>query len=79
MKLDSIYEFGVKMGNGGVEDFIVRIATEKFVTNGLDEVGFAKSGPTIEEKGIILGARCINDAFGGREGEVVVGANDEAV
>ena len=53
------------MGDRGVEDFQGRVFMEKFVTDGLDEVGFTEAGAAVEEEGVVAVARGIDDAFGG--------------
>ena len=50
------------MGDGGVENFQGRVFAEKLVTDGLNKVGFAETGTSIEEKWIITGTWTVNDA-----------------
>ena len=76
---DSIDEIGVEMRDGSVEDFVIGIATEKFVADGLDEVGFAEAGTAIKEEGVVAVAGVFDDVFGGGNGEIVVGADDEVI
>lgn len=42
-------------------------------------MSFTKAGATVKEKRIIAGAGGINDAFGGGDGEVVIGTNDKII
>ena len=78
-KFDGVDEIGIKVGNGGVEDFEGGIFSKKLVADGLDEVGLAEAGATIEEEGIIAVAGGVDDTASGGDGEVVVGADDEIV
>ena len=67
------------MGDGGIEDFGIGVVFEDFIADGLDEVGFAETRATIEEKWVITVARGINNTFGGRNGEVIIGTDDKVV
>ncbi len=44
---DGVDKVGIEVGNWGVEDFVVGVAAEKFVADGLDEVSFTKSWTTV--------------------------------
>ena len=64
----SINEIGVEVRDRSIEDFKARVFFKEFVTDGLDEVGFAEAGTTVEEEWIIACAWGIDDAFSGRNG-----------
>jgi len=67
------------MGDGGVKDFKGRVFFEEFVADSLDKVSFAETGTTVEEERVVTVARGIDNATGGGDGEIVVGADDEVV
>ena len=74
-----IDKIGVEVRNRCVEDFEVWITLFKLITDGLYEVGFAEAGSTIEEEGIITITRRVNDVFGGRYSQVIIGADDKVI
>ena len=76
-EFDGVDEVGVEVRNWGVENLEGGVFAEKFVTDGLDEVGFTKTRTAIEEKGVVAAARSVDDAASGGDREVVVGADDE--
>ena len=76
---DGINEVGVKIGDGGVEDFVRGVVFNKFVADGLDEVGFAKTGATVKEEGVTASAGCVDNTTSGSDGDIVVGADDKTV
>lgn len=78
-EFNGVDEIGVKVRDRGVEDFEAGVFFEKFVTDGLDEVSLAKAWAAIEEKGVIAFAGCIDDAAGGGNSEIIIGANYEII
>jgi hypothetical protein len=78
-KADGIYEVGVEVGDRGVEDFEGRVFTEKFVADGLDEMGFAEARATIEEEWVVTFAWGVDNAASGGDRKVIIGADDEII
>ena len=78
-KADRVDEVGIEVGDGGVEDFEGRVFAEKFVADGLDEMGFAEARTTIEEKWVVSFAWGVNNTAGGGDGKVIIGADDEII
>ncbi len=78
-KANGIDEVGVEVGDGGVEDFEGRVFAEKFVADGLDEMGFAEARSTIEEEWVVAFAWGVDDATSGGDGKVIIGADDEII
>ena len=78
-KADRVDEVGVEVGDRGVEDFEGRVFTEKFVADGLDEMGFAEAGATVEEEWVVAFAWGVDDATSGGDSKVIIGANDEII
>ena len=70
--LDGIDKIGIEVGNGSIKNLVVWVAMEKFVADGLDEVGLAEAGATIEEERVVTVARGVDDAFSGSVGDIVV-------
>ena len=78
-KADGIDEVGVEVSDGSVEDFEGRVFTEKFVADGLDEMGFAEARSTIEEEWVVAFAWGVDDATSGGNSKVIIGADDEII
>ena len=78
-KADGINEVGVEVGDGGVEDFEGRVFAEKFVADGLDEMGFAEARATIEEEWVVAFAWGVDNAAGGGDRKVIIRADDEII
>ena len=77
--LDSVDKVGIELGNWSVEDFIIWVVFKKFVADGLDEMGFAEAWTTVEEERIAAGARGVNNALSGSNGDVVITTNNKAI
>ena len=77
--LDGVDKIGIKMRDGGVEDFVVGVALQELIADSLDEVSFAEARAAVEEEWIATRAWSVDDAFGGGSGDVVVGADDEVI
>ena len=67
------------MCDRGVKDFEGRVFTEKFVADGLDEMGFAATWSAIEEEGVVASAWAINNTAGGGNRKIVIGTDDEII
>ena len=67
------------MGDRGVKDFEGRVFTEKFITDGLDEMGFAETRSAIEEEGIVASAWTINNTASGGNRKIVIRTDDEII
>ncbi len=76
---DGVDEVGVEVGDGGVKNFAIGIASHELVADGLNKVGFAEAGATIKEEWITTGTWCINNTVGGSDGDVVMGTDDETI
>ena len=76
---DSVDEIGIEVGDRGVEDFVVGVFLDEFVTDGLNEMGFTEPGAAVKKEGIVTVAGGIDDVLSGGESEVVIGADDERI
>ena len=47
------------------------------VTDGVEQVGLAEAGRSVDEQRVVAAARCFGDSQGGREGELVGRTLDE--
>ena len=72
-------KIGVEMRNRGVEDFQRGVFSQKFIADGLDEVGFAEARAAIEEERVIAAARGVDDTASGGNGEIVIRTDDEVI
>ena len=77
--LDGVYEIGIEVGNRGIENLIVGILLEEFIADGLNEVSLAETRSTIKEERVVAVAGCGDDAFGGRNGEVIIRTDDKII
>ena len=77
--LDGVYEIGIEVRNRGVENLIVGILLEEFIADGLNEVSLAETRSTIKEEGVVAVAGCGDNAFGGRNGEVIIRTDDKII
>ena len=76
---DGVDKIRIKVRDRGVENFKARVFFEKLVADGLNKVGFAEAWAAVEKEGIIAGAWGIDDAFGGGDSKIIIGADDEII
>lgn len=76
---DRFDEVGVEVVDWGIEDFIVRIVTEEFVADSLDEVSLTEARAAVEVERVITFARVIDDAFCDAGGEIVARGDDKII